>query len=650
MAHQGYNTFHDYMSHKINKLNEQNQHDPEGDTTSVGNGKQQCFVGCEIFVNGVTNPPLQDIRKLVLDHGGKFNSYQVDTTTHVVCNHYSTAQLALMLKAKSRSKIIRVTDRWVVKCIELGRCIMDVTLFLPVGVKQNWGIQDKFRDSGTMRQLSTSSDSITVAAVPLDCGSDPWPGDMEGECGDPELDVDPAGGADGGVVDGPNGDFYAEADPVEDQNSSATRSDRRALTSDSDPARFLHEYFGHSRLHFIGKWKSSLPLLIAQIQETNKEMLSASTAPTNGAAVSTMSTLAADRRLVMHVDMDCFFVSVAMRRHPELAGAPVVVAHSSRNVTVKPAAGPQPASSFGGFSEISSCSYAARALGVRNGMLMKTALAMVKAENDRGRMAAENTGDLFIDVDLVVLPYDFAQYSVVSKQVYRLLYTMFLPCATARTAWASSNDGVPLPTVLCIQPVSIDEVYMEFALPCVDGEEGDIFADVGTDGIYRNLGVAKAGLATLSAGLRIAQYIRDRIFQATACPSSVGVGRNMLLARLATQRAKPNGKFEITTENMNAFLAPMLLSKIPQVGYALSRQLSDASYLTCADVWSSDRGKLDALLGPSNALLIWNASYGQDDRALVPIAPRKSLGKDVDYLSSVRSVCAILIFRCWCRS
>jgi DNA repair protein REV1 len=30
----------------------------------------------------------------------------------------------------------------------------------------------------------------------------------------------------------------------------------------------------------------------------------------------------------MHIDMDCFFVSVGLRKHPELRGKPVAVTHS----------------------------------------------------------------------------------------------------------------------------------------------------------------------------------------------------------------------------------------------------------------------------------------------------------------------------------
>lgn len=44
---------------------------------------------------------------------------------------------------------------------------------------------------------------------------------------------------------------------------------------------------------------------------------------------------------------------------------------------------------------------------------------------------------------------------------------------------------------------------------------------------------------------KIASIIRSQIFEATRCTASAGVSGNMLLARLATRKAKPNGQYYI---------------------------------------------------------------------------------------------------------
>lgn len=46
----------------------------------------------------------------------------------------------------------------------------------------------------------------------------------------------------------------------------------------------------------------------------------------------------------------------------------------------------------------------------------------------------------------------------------------------------------------------------------------------------------------------LASLIRREIFETTGCTASAGIAGNMLMARLATRNAKPNGQFHITLE------------------------------------------------------------------------------------------------------
>lgn len=64
-----------------------------------------------------------------------------------------------------------------------------------------------------------------------------------------------------------------------------------------------------------------------------------------------------------------------------------------------------------------------------------------------------------------------------------------------------------------VQPVSVDEAYMDVT------------------GLGDPVGIAEA--------------IRAAIEQETGCTASAGIAANMLLARLATKRAKPNGVFHL---------------------------------------------------------------------------------------------------------
>lgn len=47
--------------------------------------------------------------------------------------------------------------------------------------------------------------------------------------------------------------------------------------------------------------------------------------------VGSNKSLSSSDSVVMHIDMDCFFVSVGLRNRPELKEKPVAVTHAKRN-------------------------------------------------------------------------------------------------------------------------------------------------------------------------------------------------------------------------------------------------------------------------------------------------------------------------------
>src|ERR671919_1236906 len=91
---------------------------------------------------------------------------------------------------------------------------------------------------------------------------------------------------------------------------------------------------------------------------------------------------------ILHVDLDCFYVSVERRRDPSLVGRPVIVGGA------------------GGRGVVLSCSYEARPKWVRNGI-----------PSARARRLCP--GAIFV-------PPDFESYSVASK-AFREVLGVFTP-------------------------------------------------------------------------------------------------------------------------------------------------------------------------------------------------------------------------------
>jgi len=64
----------------------------------------------------------------------------------------------------------------------------------------------------------------------------------------------------------------------------------------------------------------------------------------------------------------------------------------------------------------------------------------------------------------------------------------------------------------------------------------------------------------------IAALVRDRIRDTTSLPASVGIATNKLVAKVATDEAKPDGILEVPPGRERAFLSPLDIGKLPGVG------------------------------------------------------------------------------------
>lgn len=108
------------------------------------------------------------------------------------------------------------------------------------------------------------------------------------------------------------------------------KADRKPTTLPKvvDP-NFISEYYSHSRLHYLSTWGAEFRDFINNlIQRT--ELKTSKRSP---------QKVATKRRVVMHIDMDSFFVSVTLRNRPELKGKPVAVCHAGRGSGTSAATG-----------------------------------------------------------------------------------------------------------------------------------------------------------------------------------------------------------------------------------------------------------------------------------------------------------------------
>ncbi|TXT08386.1 uncharacterized protein COLE_05310 [Cutaneotrichosporon oleaginosum] len=227
-------------------------------------------------------------------------------------------------------------------------------------------------------------------------------------------------------------------------------------------------------------------------------------------------------------------------------------------------------------SEIASASYEARAMGVRNGMSL-------------GR-ARQLCGD-----ELETIPYDFETYKSHSTAFYAVLL-----------AYADE-----------LEAVSIDEALLDIT--------GAVTAC--------SLAPDEAG-ADPDPAVTVAARVRADILEKTGCNVSVGIAHNILLARLATRRAKPPGTgiFHLTPPDVQAFLSELDVDNFPSFGYSAKRKLADAfGGTTVSALLPLSRESLRRVLGPKTGDTLYNFMRGNDDRRLEPEKARKSVSAEINY-------------------
>ncbi|MDG6894145.1 DNA polymerase IV [Volucribacter amazonae] len=185
---------------------------------------------------------------------------------------------------------------------------------------------------------------------------------------------------------------------------------------------------------------------------------------------------------------------------------------------------------------------------------------------------------------LILVPPNFPLYQQVSQQIHQIFqqYTDI------------------------IEPLSLDEAYL----------------DVSECHQY-------SGSATW-----IAQAIRQQIAKELNLTASAGIAPLKFLAKIASDKNKPNGQFVITPDKIADFIKPLSLSALPGVGKVTAQKLQQLGLLTCTDVQQHSLHFLLEHFGKQGQR-IWNFSHGIDERSVNPPSQPKSLGVETTLLKNI---------------
>ncbi|KAJ2801191.1 deoxycytidyl transferase [Coemansia guatemalensis] len=127
----------------------------------------------------------------------------------------------------------------------------------------------------------------------------------------------------------------------------------------------------------------------------------------------------------------------------------------------------------------------------------------------------------------------------------------------------------------------------------------------------------------------LAQDIRRRVLEKTECAVSIGIGSNILLARLATTKAKPDGVYELDSNTF--YNMDLGVRDLPGVGHVLEKNLAQNGINTVADIRCTPLPRLKSICGDKTALQLYNFSRGIDNRMLTSDKLRQAFGADIGW-------------------
>ena len=108
--------------------------------------------------------------------------------------------------------------------------------------------------------------------------------------------------------------------------------------------------------------------------------------------------------------------------------------------------------------------------------------------------------------------------------------------------------------------------------------------------------------------------IRADVAAATALAASVGAGSSKLVAKIASDLAKPDGVLVVSPGDEQAFLDPLPVRRIPGVGPASEARLARLGIATVAQLRTLSAAEVTGLLGEAHGGQLWQLAHGVDPR------------------------------------
>jgi len=152
----------------------------------------------------------------------------------------------------------------------------------------------------------------------------------------------------------------------------------------------------------------------------------------------------------------------------------------------------------------------------------------------------------------------------------------------------------------------------------------DLVEPLSLDEAYLDVSENKTGLATAT---RVACVIRDQIWDELKLTASAGVAPNKFLAKVASDWHKPDGLFVIQPDDVDKFLLPLPVGRLPGVGKVTGEKLEKLGVKIVKELRNLDLATLEQHLG-RYGLRLYELARGIDNNPVVPNRPTQSISAE----------------------
>jgi DNA polymerase-4 len=154
-------------------------------------------------------------------------------------------------------------------------------------------------------------------------------------------------------------------------------------------------------------------------------------------------------------------------------------------------------------------------------------------------------------------------------------------------------------------------------------EKAPLFEKASIDEFYIDL----TGMDKYFDVFEWAKHLRQEIVDKTLLPISFGLGSNRMVAKMATNEAKPNGFLFVHPGSETDFLWPLKAEKIPGVGEQLNKTLLQLGMETIGDIAKRSEKELEHQLGKYGVHL-WRCAHGRSSADISNYHEAKSISSE----------------------